>query len=358
MVVMKKKSVLIGISGGVDSAAAAVLLIEEGFHVEGLHIENGFPGRSEIALRQVSDRLRIPIHSVDASSRFRHEIIDYFISEYVEGRTPNPCIVCNKKIKFSLLIEEAAARGLDHCATGHYARIGRNDETGDLQLLRGSDGTKDQSYFLFELGRKELELLFFPNGNKRKHDIQLIARDAGLGSLAERESQDICFIPDNDYRRFMEKTVGTAAFRPGSIVNRLGEVVGRHHGIHTVTIGQRKGLNIASERPYYVIDIDKASNTVIVGRNEDQFFDGLIAGKTSWSSPLISERFPLKARVHIRYRHRGVDATIAPVPDDPDRFLVRFDSPQKAVTPGQAAVFYNDDALIGGGWIVRGVRND
>jgi len=352
---MKRTGVLIGISGGVDSAVAAAALKEQGFHVEGLYIGNGFPTRAEGEAERVADALGIPLHRIDVAASFAREIVDYFADEYARARTPNPCVVCNKKIKFPFLIEAAARYGLDYAATGHYARIGNRGDGNDLRLMKGVDAGKDQSYFLFMLGRQELEKILFPNGDRFKTEIRERSRSLGLQSLTERESQEICFIPDNDYRRFIENILPPSTFAAGNIVDGNGTVVGRHRGIHTVTVGQRRGLQIASERPYYVIAIDETRNEVIVGREEDQFFEGLVAADLSWAAPEYALEETLRASVRIRYRHRGVDSTIRPGAGG-NTVTITFDTPQKAVAPGQAAVFYRDETVIGGGWIERGLR--
>jgi tRNA-specific 2-thiouridylase len=355
---MKKKSVLVGMSGGIDSTVAAVLLQEQKFHVEGLYIKNGFPTRSESKARLVAERLNIPLHVLDTAHQFKKDIIDYFIAEYAAGRTPNPCIICNKKIKFRYLLEEAEKRQIDYCATGHYARIETTGAENIPTLLRGIDRNKDQSYFLFQLGQKELERIIFPNGKKTKEEIRNIARKLGFESFFEKESQEICFIPDNDYRRFVENTLTSSSFKPGNIVDQNRSIVGKHRGIHSVTVGQRKGLNIASEKPYYVIEIDRKNNEVIVGRDEDQFFKGLIAENVSLILQARGASDSPRVQTQIRYRHRGVDSDITFIPGKEKTVFVRFDTPLKAVAPGQAAVFYQGDVVIGGGWISKGVRGD
>jgi len=315
----------------------------------------------------VAKRLSVPLHRVDISESFKKYIVDYFISEYLAARTPNPCIVCNKKIKFKYLLEEANKRGIDYIATGHYARVEDAGGENGFRLKKGTDETKDQSYFLFELGQKELSKIIFPNGDKTKEETKNIAQDLGFGSLAERESQEICFIPDNNYRGFIENCTKSSFSHPGNIVDRKGNIAGRHRGIHSVTIGQRKGLNIASERPYYVLEIDRDKNEVIVGREEDQFFGGLIAGNVSWIFPDYPAADNLRATTHIRYRHKGVDSEVTiPARNEQGEgkdlsrhsVFVRFETPQKAVAPGQATVFYQGDYLIGGGWIEKGVIID
>jgi tRNA-specific 2-thiouridylase len=353
---MAKKSVLIGISGGIDSAVAAAILMEQGFRTEGLYIRNGFPTRAEVEARRVAAELGMPLHIIDLTRQFDNDIVKYFASEYAAGRTPNPCIVCNKKIKFLYLLKEIEKRGIDCLATGHYARIEQMGGEKGFRLLRGVDTNKDQSYFLFELGQEELGKTIFPNGELTKDEIRETARGLHLGAFSERESQEICFIPDNNYRRFIEGFLIPSPFEPGNIIDNNGALMGRHRGIHTVTIGQRKGLNIASERPYYVIEIDGKKNRVIVGRDEDQYFTGLIAEGISWSPSSPSREKFISARTQIRYRHKGVDSIITHMPEMKGSVSVLFDTPQKAVAPGQAAVFYQDDAVIGGGWISKGVR--
>ena len=343
---IQMKSVLIGISGGIDSAVAAAILKERGFHVEGLYIQNGFPGGNEAGAVAVADRLCFPLHTLDISSSFREQVVEYFVRDYLAGRTPNPCIVCNKKIKFKYLLEEAHKRGFDFIATGHYARVEDTEGKDGFRLLKGIDKGKDQSYFLFQLGQDELRQILFPNGDRTKKEIQEMA--PGFGLVSGRESQEICFIPDDNYKAFLEQYPITLP-RPGNIVDENGTIVGRHRGIHSVTVGQRKGLNIASERPYYVLRIDSKKNEVIVGRDEDQLSWGLTATDCSWISLDPSRQESLHVKTHIRYRHRGVDSEITFLTDN--RVHVRFNTPQKAVAPGQAAVFYEGDEVIGGGWI-------
>jgi len=346
------KSVLVGISGGVDSAVAAAILKERGYHVEGLYIQNGFPGGNEADAAAVAERLGFPLHRLDITSSFRENVVDYFAGEYLAGRTPNPCIVCNKKIKFRYLLEEAQKRELGHIATGHYTRIEGTEREDCFRILKGIDKGKDQSYFLFQLGQEELKHLIFPNGDRTKEEVRKMA--SGLGLPPRKESQEICFIPDDNYRNFLEN-YPAALPRPGNIVDEKGNIVGRHQGTHSVTIGQRKGLNIASERPYYVLEIDTKRNEVIVGREEDQLAHGLIATNCSWISPDPVGPDVLHAKTHIRSRHRGVDSEVTFLPDK--RVHVRFETPQKAVAPGQAAVFFQGDYLLGGGWIERRLRD-
>ncbi len=354
---MKEKSVLVGISGGLDSAVAACLLIKQGLHVEGLYIDNGYPTRAESEAEVVCEKIGIALHKLTVAPDFENQVVEYFIAEYGAGRTPNPCAVCNKNIKFAYLLKEAGRRGLSFIATGHYSRIEYGRESGIFSLLRGRDLKKDQSYFLFRLGQEELSRLLFPNGGLTKDEVREISVAEKLKLETKRESQEICFIPGDDYRRFIESSPAASAFKPGDIVNGDGIVVGRHRGIHSVTVGQRKGLNIASERPYYVLSIDKEHNRIVVGREEDQFCTGLAASQVSWLDPAFEHTGPVRAVTRIRYRHRGVASTIVPDACGRSRVLVTFDSPQRAVTPGQAAVFYEGDRVLGGGWIEEGLRH-
>ncbi len=348
------KRVLVGISGGVDSAVAATILKEKGYDVEGLYIRNGFPAGSERAAATVARILGITLHTLDVQSSFRKDVVEYFVGDYLAGSTPNPCIVCNKRIKFRYLLEEAENRGLGCIATGHYARVEHTEGENGFCLLKGIDRGKDQSYFLFQLGQEELGKVIFPVGDRTKTEIKEIA--SGLNLPADKESQEICFIPDDNYRDFLENYT-EHLLRPGNIVDKQGDIVGRHRGIHSVTIGQRKGLNIASERPYYILEIDAGRNEVVVGREEDQLAQGLIAGNCSWVSPgsINGDGDSMHAKTYIRYRHRGVDSEVTFLPDN--RVRVRFKTPQKAVAPGQAAVFYQGQSLVGGGWIERRLSN-
>ncbi len=355
---MDRKSVLVGVSGGVDSTVAACQLKTEGYHVEGLYIDNGFPGCASSDAADACNKINIPLHTVYVAHAFRKGIVDYFVAEYAAGRTPNPCAICNKVIKFKYLIEEADRRGLPYIATGHYCRIEHDDLRGIFSLLCGIDAKKDQSYFLFCLGQEELSRLIFPNGGTTKEAVRATSIAEGFGSASPRESQEICFIPDNDYRRFIESFATDIPFRQGDIVTLQGDIVGRHRGIHTVTIGQRRGLNIASERPYYVLSIDKDHNRVIVGRDEEQWCSGLSVSGVSWIDPGFSKNTPQRAFTRIRYRHRGVLSSITPLTEDGRRVAVTFDSPQKAAAPGQAAVFYDGDRVLGGGWIEEVIPND
>ncbi|MEA1935585.1 MAG: tRNA 2-thiouridine(34) synthase MnmA [Thermodesulfobacteriota bacterium] len=347
---MNGKKVLVGISGGVDSSVAAAILMEKGYNVEGLHIINGFPNRGERDAQLAAARLKIPLQKIDLTVEFKREVVDYFISEYMAGRTPNPCIKCNKEIKFKYLLKKVREWNLDYIATGHYARIEHNAAENRFRLLKGVDKDKDQSYFLFFLGQEELAKILFPNGDKIKEEIKRMASKTSPESLAIKESQEICFIPNNNYREFIRENIEAVPPSPGNIVDGKGNALGRHSGIHSYTIGQRRGLNISSTHPYYVLEINKARNEVIVGRENELDFQGLTVKDVCWVSPDYPDRKEIEATVQIRYRHRGVDSVITPLLQD-KKALVRFINPEKAVAPGQAAVFYRGEQLLGGGWI-------
>ena len=365
---IQQTKVLVGLSGGVDSAVAAAALLEKGYRVGGLYIRNGFPVRGEEDADAVASRLDIPLYKLDVSGEFRREVADYFISEYLVGRTPNPCVVCNKRIKFRHLLREADERGFDFVATGHYARIGYDEKAQKYRLCRGADTAKDQSYFLFMLGQRELARILFPNGDKTKKEIRSKALEIGLGDRPFRESQEICFIPDNNYKRFIREARPDLRATPGDFVDRHGNVLGRHRGIYSYTVGQRRGLNIASTAPYYVLEIDPERNEVVLGREDEQGCEGFVAAAVNWVS---GEKLPdggFQATTKIRYRHGGAESTILALPSasgaalpggpagaDDSSVLVRFSRPQKAVTPGQAAVFYQGSCVLGGGWIVKGI---
>ena len=356
-----------GLSGGVDSAVAAADLLGKGYKVGGLYIRHGFPARDEADAEAVAARLDIPLYKLDVSGEFRREVVDYFVSEYLAGRTPNPCCVCNKRIKFRHLLLEAGKQGFDLVATGHYAREGYDVNARKYTLCRGADAVKDQSYFLFMLGQRELGRILFPNGDRTKKEVRSKAIELGLGDRPFRDSQEICFIPDDNYKRFIRQMRPDLKATPGNFVDRHGKILGGHRGIHSYTVGQRRGLSIASTAPYYVLEIDPEKNEVVLGREDEQASDGLVAAAVSWVSGESMPDEGLEATTKIRYRHSGVESTIVPLCSagvslsltdlaaaDDRSVLVRFSRPQKAVTPGQAAVFYRGSCVLGGGWIVRG----
>jgi tRNA-specific 2-thiouridylase len=379
----KKQRVLLGMSGGVDSSVAGYLLREQGYDVVGVTMkvwpqdcisraEDKCCGPQAIAdARSVAHSLGIPHYVVDEADQFERVVIDYFSSEYQAGRTPNPCVMCNEKLKFGSLWEKARALDCDYIATGHYAIIehpvvagdavpgrSRGDiaPTGDVPghnraiLRKGIDPRKDQSYFLFSLRQAQLRRALTPLGRMAKSEIRQIARSLGLKVADKVDSQEICFVPGNDYKAFLRSHLGETEFHRGGIYDLSGNFLAEHEGIEMFTIGQRKGLPGGSPKPRYVIDIDAASNRVIVGEAEDLLVEDFEIDRVNWSSREAADE-PLAVTVKIRYSHPGAAATLVPLGSD--RALVRLNEPQKAVTPGQAAVCYDGDVVVAGGWICR-----
>ncbi|RTZ98595.1 MAG: tRNA 2-thiouridine(34) synthase MnmA [Deltaproteobacteria bacterium] len=361
-----KPTVAVAISGGVDSLTAAWLLKEQGYPVIGVHFitgyeagphagqgigqESGSPdSRVDAArrmLRPVADRLRISIEILDGAECFQAEVVDYFVNAYRTGQTPSPCLVCNPALKFGELFRFSRKLGARQLATGHYARVERETD-GRVHLYRGLDPAKDQSYFLARLSRKQLGRSLFPLGEMTKSDVVALARKNNLFPVTEGESQDICFIDNGGYGKFL---AGQAGFtpRPGPIVNMDGDVIGQHRGLHLFTIGQRRGINCPAPSPYYVIRLDTDENCLVVGPRKALFSSGCRVSEINWIGPPPASSIPVS--VKIRYRHPAVPATIVPTAND--AAVVCFGQPQEAVTPGQGAVFYRGDEVLGGGWII------
>ncbi len=352
----EKKHVIVGLSGGVDSAVSACLLIEKGYRVTGLHIKVLDPADDSPDIEKsplvISDReqFRFPVFSLNLSSSFQKDIIAYFQQEYLAGKTPNPCMVCNKLIKWKGLLKAADTLQAGHIATGHYARIGCR--SGDCRLYKGVDNQKDQSYFLWMLGHEELSKTMLPLGNLTKPEVRELARTFGVTSAEKKESQEICFVPGNNYREFLQSSLPglSEKLKGGEIVSSTGEVIGHHDGYPFYTIGQRKGLRAASPTPLYVNRLDAEANRIYVGQKAMLQSSRLIAEKMNWIG-ISRPETPARAAARIRYRDTEEACTI--VPAGKDRVEVRFDKPKQSVTPGQAVVFYREDEVIGGGIIER-----
>jgi tRNA-specific 2-thiouridylase len=359
--------VVLGMSGGVDSSVAGFLLKQQGYDVVGVTMkvwpqdcitrsEDKCCGPQAIAdARAVAHSLGIPHYVVDEADQFQRQVIDYFAAEYQAGRTPNPCVMCNEKVKFGNLWAKAEAVGAAYIATGHYAVV--EHHPGRAVLRKGRDPRKDQSYFLFSLRQPQLQRALFPLGQMEKGEIRKIARQLGLKVADKVDSQEICFVPGNDYKAFLKGHLGEREFHPGGIYDKSGNRLGEHEGIEWFTIGQRKGLPGGSAKPRYVIDIDPVSHRVIVGDAEDLVVEEFEISHAHWSpEPALKAAAdgtpePFEATVKIRYAHPGAEAVVHPRKDG--TATVRLQTPQRAVTPGQAAVCYRGDEVLGGGWIDR-----
>jgi tRNA-specific 2-thiouridylase len=351
-----KQTIAVAMSGGVDSSVTAALLKQQGHRVIGITMRLFAPRRSGSGsaaadAAAVARQLGIPHHLVDFEPEFQRLIIDNFISEYRAGQTPNPCVACNRFVKFGLLLESAASLGADRLATGHYVRKSV-DPDGLCHLRMAHARNKDQSYFLYTLTQEQLRRLLFPLGEmESKEEIRRLAREFGLPVAEKSDSQEVCFIPDDDYVAFLEGC-GSLSPRRGDIVHINGRIVGQHQGTHRYTIGQRRGLGIAWSEPLYVVAIDAERNRVVVGEQPSLYAGGLLAEETSWIIRPESETF--SATCKIRYRHQPVGCRVRL--GEGGGYEVRFDEPQKAVTPGQSLVIYRGDEVLGGGRIVGQTR--
>jgi tRNA-specific 2-thiouridylase len=367
---MSRETIAVAMSGGVDSSTVAALLRARGESVVGLTMQlwnqrrlpelaaGGVAGHRCCSLddvydaRRVAEHLGFPYYVVNFERQFEEAVVRPFVDDYLAGRTPIPCARCNTFVKFDDLIRLARQVDAGRLATGHYARIRRNPETGRYELLRAIDRAKDQSYFLFGLTQHQLAQTEFPLGEMSKSEVREAARAAGLPVAEKPESQEICFVPNGDYARFIEAYLeeqGTAvAAGSGQIVTPAGDVVGSHRGLHRYTVGQRRGLGLAAGHPLYVIEIDANRNRLVVGEDADLRRDSCEVREVNWIPWETLDR-PIEAEVKIRYRHQSAAARIEPA--GPARARLQFDAPQRAITPGQAAVFYQGDMVLGGGWI-------
>jgi tRNA-specific 2-thiouridylase len=342
--------IAVAMSGGVDSSVAAALVKSSGHDVFGVTMQLTDDANAQDAIdsaRRAAQQLKIPHHVISLKDDFKKIVIDAFCREYLAGNTPNPCVLCNRFIKFGRLWEAAKALGAELFATGHYARIEKKH--GRFILKKGKDKTKDQSYFLCQLNQAQLERTLFPIGYLTKEKVKIIAQEMNLPALNRPESQEICFVTDNDHAAFLRQNI-TAKIKPGPILDRHGKELGRHHGIMFYTVGQRKGLGISTPEPLYVTAIDPSNNAVIVGAKEETYSDELVADNLNWIAIAPPEK-PVNTKTRIRYRHAEANAAITPL--DKGRVRVKFKQPQMAITPGQVVVFYDGDKVVGGGRITR-----
>jgi tRNA-specific 2-thiouridylase len=370
MPLMSESLTAVAMSGGVDSSVVAGMLSRSGRRVVGMTMQlwnqrrlpeiqvDGATGRccsldDVYDARAVARHLGIPYYVVNFESEFEQNVVKPFIEDYLAGRTPIPCTLCNNLVKFDQFLEMARGIGAGRVATGHYARISQNEDTGRWQLWRGADHTKDQTYFLFGLTQQQLSRSEFPLGGYQKAQVRELARELGLPVAEKGDSQEICFVPNGDYAAFIDAYFRENGLDPrqtrGEIVDTSGRIMGEHEGVHRFTVGQRKGLGIAAREPLYVIQTDPASQRVTVGSNDDLLRAALVAGQVNWIS-IDAPAAPVRAAVKIRNKHMAAPATLTAI-DAGARVEVRFDEAQRAVTPGQAAVFYDGERVLGGGWI-------
>lgn len=359
---MKREKIVVGMSGGVDSSVAAWLLKEQGYEVIGVTMQiwqeeewqvqeenGGCCGLSAVEdARRVAAMLDIPYYVMNFRAEFKKYVIDYFMAEYLRGRTPNPCIACNRYLKWESLLKRSVDIGADYIATGHYARIARL-ENGRLSLQKSVTSAKDQTYALYNLTQDQLAHTKMPVGDYSKEEIRSMAKDIGLRTADKPDSQEICFIPDHDYAGFVLRMARERMPKAGNFVTKAGEILGEHKGIAHYTIGQRKGLNLALGKPVFVTEIRPETNEVVIGEGEEVFAKEFIADRIHFMGvPEIKDG--MRFRTKIRYAHKGAMASLYQASQEKIRFV--FDEPQRAITPGQAAVFYDEDCVAGGGVIL------
>ncbi len=348
------EKILVGMSGGVDSSVCALVLAQKGYSVSGATLS--LLGKTQSDLKNISDakavcdRLNVDHYSFDLSDDFKIFVIDHFISEYIAGRTPNPCIVCNRYIKFGKMLEKAKEMGFNKIATGHYARVEEKD--GRYLLFKANDISKDQSYVLYCLSQDQLSSVEFPLGELSKPQVREIAQKNGFINANKKDSQDICFVPDGDYASFIEKTADFVS-STGDYVNLKGEKIGKHNGVIHYTIGQRKGLGVAFGHPVFVIDKNAETNQVVLGDQEHLFYKKVLICDTNFI-PFDTLEKEMAVGAKLRYSQKEQPATIKPLPNG--QVLIEFSEPQRAPSPGQAAVFYDGDMVVGGGTIVTGIE--
>ena len=354
--------VAVAMSGGVDSSVAAALLLEQGWDVVGVHMKLHTPPEAQrrdksccslddsLDARQVCARLGIPFYVLDFQEVFKREVIDYFVESYRQGQTPNPCVMCNRTVKNRLLFERVREFGCTHLATGHYARVRQNPDSGAPELVRALDLRKDQTYFLFGTRPEELPWLVFPLGDYEKPHARKIAARHGLVTWDKPDSQEVCFVP-SDYREFLADHLTGPPPAPGPLLDTAGRTLGEHRGLPYYTVGQRRGLGVSAPHPLYVVALHPERNEVVLGAEEELYGRTLQVSQVNWVSiPPPSQ--PRPALVKVRYSHAGTPALLTPGMQD--TVSVQFSEPVKAITPGQAAVFYDGDVLLGGGWIRSG----
>jgi tRNA-specific 2-thiouridylase len=353
-----KPRVVVAMSGGVDSSVAAALLVKQGYDVIGIMMrlwsEPGLQTNNRCctpdalaSARRVAARLEIPFYALDAQEIFYSKVVSYFINGYIQGYTPNPCLICNRHIRWEFLLNRARALGAELMATGHYARL-RMDSNNRIQLLRSVDSAKDQSYVLHVLGQEQLIQALFPLGEYTKSQVRQMAREFNIPSADRDDSQDLCFLGTGDYRGFLTRHARQQVERPGPIMTKTGQLMGQHQGLAFYTIGQRKGLGIASAQPLYVLEKNLQNNVLVVGRKDELGKKELIAEAVNWVSGEAPSDM-IRAKVKIRYKAQEADADVIPMREN--CVHIRFDEALRDITPGQAAVFYQDEVCLGGGII-------